>query len=69
VVLDAGIGDALHAHRDAAAPPALPPGRVVRTEHRRPSLAQGVPLPYRPAGRPEPSSPSPATPETPGEEP
>ena len=64
VRLDAGAADALHAHREAQAPPTLPPGAVVRTEHRRPTLAQGVPLPYRPAGRPEPAPPSPEPPPT-----
>jgi hypothetical protein len=57
VLLDSGAADALHAHRDAAAPPELPPGAVVRKVHRRPSLAQGVPLPYHPTGRPEPTPP------------
>jgi hypothetical protein len=64
VVLDAGVADALHAHREAEAPPELPPGTVVRKERRRPTVAQGVPLPYRPAGRPEPAADAPESPST-----
>jgi hypothetical protein len=68
VLLDSGAADALHAHRDAEAPPELPPGAWVRKERRRPSLAQGVPLPYHPTGRPEPGSPPPAGPRSTREE-
>jgi hypothetical protein len=50
VVLDAGAADALHAHRDAEAPPELPPGAVVRKEHRRASPAQGSTAPVPPDG-------------------
>ena len=67
VVLDAGAADALHAHRDEQAPPGLPPGASVRVERRRPRVADGIVLPFQPAGRPEPHPEPPDPPERAGE--
>jgi hypothetical protein len=49
--LDAGAADALHRRRHDQAPP---PWMDARIEIVRPSKAEGLPLPYEPAGRPEP---------------
>ncbi len=56
LTLDSGAADALHAHWAAQRPPGLPPGAVARIERLRPTAADGLPLPYAPAGRPEPAA-------------
>jgi hypothetical protein len=51
---DSGIADALHARRREQAPPLLPPGVTVGRETRRPTVADGLPIPVTLSGHPEP---------------